>query len=892
MSATSGLRSGFFVALLGFAVLAPAAWAAPAVDPATLMPREEGIYLEVDLGEDNARVPFLRSLIERVLDAAVEGMGEENVEPARALADQVREHVDWVADGFGPKAAVLITATSFDRMFEMRTGAMAGARERAKATNCASNLKQLSVAAMQYTADHDGVLPRAEAWVQELQPYVGAGPVFRCLKAPDLPVAYAMSRALSGRRLADIDDPAGTVLFFESDLGGDNPAGGVADIAPLRHPEGNNFAFVDGHVSVEAPPREFPILGRWEAPPPAVEIPPAPDGDEVEMVPTALAAVLAPEFIAVINTRYELQELLDKFGAPTEEPAETYRGVAVYSGEAAEGMSMAVTQGCVLFGNTANVKAALDVAAGEGEALADDPVLRRAIALLPEPRMITYYLPMDLAIRLLTRDMANAPEGMGPPEELRKIVETVIEKYEPIEAATVGIDLSPEGLLLNEVVTIKPGVASEFLDRIAEIPPATERGANLLPQGTLLSLALGGFGDWARLGIGIARELAPEGGADIARGKDMVKQFIGLDVDTELLPLLSQDILIAVTSIGGRPLPVQGVLMIQGPDADTVRQRVATVRETLAAQKVKFLDGETAGSRYGAVMIPDTPVAIAFAQVDDVLIIASSVETLEACLLTAGPAPAVPLTAADPYRTQRAALPETAISLVYLDLGGVAEKGVPMLKRMGAPIPDLEVPWNALGTLMGADYRQQDVWRSTVRWNLNPDIVVALAARAAAPAFEDARERAAAQACLHNLEQLAVAALRYADEHDGVLPRADTWVQELEPYLESADVLKCGQAPDLAIAYAMNRALSGDSLADIRDPANTPLFFESELRGPSPAGRLADIAPPRHWGGNHFAFVDGHVALMTPPHEFPTLGNWEVPEFPPDEGEGPEVDVW
>jgi prepilin-type processing-associated H-X9-DG protein len=289
------------------------------------------------------------------------------------------------------------------------------------------------------------------------------------------------------------------------------------------------------------------------------------------------------------------------------------------------------------------------------------------------------------------------------------------------------------------------------------------------------------------------------------------------------------------------------------------------------------------GRTYSALMIPGTPLAIAFAQVDDVLIIGTSVEALEACL-SPEDAPAAGLHVAEPYRTQRAALPETLISLGYLDLASVAEQGLPMVKAMGAPIPDLEVQWDTLGAMMSADYWQDGTARSTARWDADPNWVIAAGALGAAvlyPVFAKARARAQASACTANLEELAEAALAYADDHDGVLPRADTWVQDLQPYLESAELLKCPRAPDLVIGYAMNRALSGDRLADIRDPENTPLFFESELRGPSPAGGLADIAPPRHGDGNHFAFADGEVAFVTPPHDFATMGEWEA--MPPVE---------
>jgi prepilin-type processing-associated H-X9-DG protein len=143
-----------------------------------------------------------------------------------------------------------------------------------------------------------------------------------------------------------------------------------------------------------------------------------------------------------------------------------------------------------------------------------------------------------------------------------------------------------------------------------------------------------------------------------------------------------------------------------------------------------------------------------------------------------------------------------------------------------------------------------------------------------------AHDRSQQALCTSSLMELAVAANLYADDHGGTLPRADTWVKDLRQYFKDAEALRCPKAPDLPVAYAMNRALSGRRLADIKNPASTPLFFESDLGGPNPAGGVGDIAPPRHGRGNNFAFADGHVALIMPPRDFPSFGKWAPPDGP------------
>lgn len=896
-------------ASLAAAIVAVAAAPAAAVEPAALMPREQGIYVEVDLGADNERAVFLRGLVEGILDGAMTGLDAEHAEFAADLVNTIREQMDWLTAGFGPKAAVLVTAEGLERSQRAQRAAIERARATAEAVECQSNLKQLVVAARMFADDWDGVLPRAETWADDLRDYVRDNTIFRCPEAPDLPVGYAMNRALSGRLIAEIENPAETVLFFESGRGGDNPAGGAAAVAPPRHPGGGSFAFVDGHVSVERPPRDFPNFGRWDAAPGAA---PPPDPDEA----AAELADMIPDFVATIDTRYGAAQLFEKLGL-TLEPTETYRGVPLYlpAGDMADlfgpmlslgfadvmdlqppkDIALAFTEGRLLVGKAETVKAALDVAAGEGETLADDPAFQRAVAMLPQPRMVTFYEPIDLVIRLMKSEMALKPEDVGWNEAmLGKVMETVLTLYEPFEAVAAAIDFSAEGLVVEDVTTVRAGAESELLDRMAKVPAATEKGAGLLPNDTLLYMTVGGTRDWVRLGLDIAEGISPEIGEWISTGKQAIKQAIGLDLDSMVLPLLGRDSSIAITGVGGMPMPVHGALMIQGPDAAIVKAKVNALRQLLTKKhKMTFLDEEFAGTKYSTMVLPDTPLAIAYAQVGDTLIVASSTDALEDCLLRAGAAPALPLAAAEGYRAHRAALPDEMLSLVYLDLSGAATQAVAMLRMMqavGAPIPELDLPWEALGTVIGGDYRQDDSWRSTLRWSLQPEIIVAAGAKAAGPAIRAAHERARQTACWRNLREVTAAAREYARDHDGVLPHADHWVQELEPYLEDAEALRCPEAPDFPIAYAMNRALSGVRLADIENPAETVLFFETELRGPSPAGGIDNIARLRHQGGNNFAFVDGHVSLETPPAEFPGFGEWEAPrpELPEEEPGEPE----
>ncbi len=109
-----------------------------------------------------------------------------------------------------------------------------------------SNLKQLCLAALMYAADHDEVLPSPAQWAEQLYPYMKTREVLRCA-SPEGELSFAYNAALEGVTLGDVTDPAGTVLFFTSELAADNASGGLGEVAPAR--EGTVYiGFVDGHV--------------------------------------------------------------------------------------------------------------------------------------------------------------------------------------------------------------------------------------------------------------------------------------------------------------------------------------------------------------------------------------------------------------------------------------------------------------------------------------------------------------------------------------------------------------------------------------------------------------------------------------------------------------------
>lgn len=114
----------------------------------------------------------------------------------------------------------------------------AKAREKARQASCVSNVKQLSLACLQYASANNDTLPKAATWQQDVQPYLPPGFTWNCPSSNRGQQSYQFNAALSGQSLAATQDPANTVMISEP-VG---PSGGGP------HNGGSNVGFADGHA--------------------------------------------------------------------------------------------------------------------------------------------------------------------------------------------------------------------------------------------------------------------------------------------------------------------------------------------------------------------------------------------------------------------------------------------------------------------------------------------------------------------------------------------------------------------------------------------------------------------------------------------------------------------
>ena len=135
------------------------------------------------------------------------------------------------------------------------------------------------------------------------------------------------------------------------------------------------------------------------------------------------------------------------------------------------------------------------------------------------------------------------------------------------------------------------------------------------------------------------------------------------------------------------------------------------------------------------------------------------------------------------------------------------------------------------------------------------------------PALAKAKSRAQTVQCMNHVKQLAVSVMMYANDHDGRLPDADHWCDQVQIYLSNTakSVLLCpaGNQADRC-HYALNAKLSGAELNRIGSPAQTVLFVEVDGGWNASGGPELLSKPPRHHGSRVVGFADGHVESVTP----------------------------
>ena len=135
-------------------------------------------------------------------------------------------------------------------------------RNKAKRIVSMANLRQLSLAAILYTEDNDGLFPPPENWPDVLRPYYRDDKLLISPFDPQSGRVYAMNANLDNRKRPEIRRKAQVVLFFECRAG--SPPGGGAELLPEppRAGRGYTVSFLDGHADLVRRERVDELI--WE----------------------------------------------------------------------------------------------------------------------------------------------------------------------------------------------------------------------------------------------------------------------------------------------------------------------------------------------------------------------------------------------------------------------------------------------------------------------------------------------------------------------------------------------------------------------------------------------------------------------------------------------------
>jgi len=128
------------------------------------------------------------------------------------------------------------------------------------------------------------------------------------------------------------------------------------------------------------------------------------------------------------------------------------------------------------------------------------------------------------------------------------------------------------------------------------------------------------------------------------------------------------------------------------------------------------------------------------------------------------------------------------------------------------------------------------------------------------PLMAAGRGKAEQASCQGNMKRLALSAMMYAQDNGEALP-TENWVEEVTPYVNNTQLLRCPAAGEAMPAYGLNEKLIGLAMPAITEPANTVMFFEKDPADGTNVGGPEKLVA-RHEGGVNIAFADGHVKWM------------------------------
>ena len=133
---------------------------------------------------------------------------------------------------------------------------LSNAREKARATVCLSNLKQMGFAFIMYVQDNDECLPPHSVagityWTEAIKPYGGEILVDKCPDYRGTQVSYGVNKHLgdTGKKINYFIRPSKAPLVFDTKGKSAGDEDDLSNWLDDRHSGGTNFCFVDSHAA-------------------------------------------------------------------------------------------------------------------------------------------------------------------------------------------------------------------------------------------------------------------------------------------------------------------------------------------------------------------------------------------------------------------------------------------------------------------------------------------------------------------------------------------------------------------------------------------------------------------------------------------------------------------
>ncbi|MEI9864819.1 MAG: type II secretion system protein [Limisphaerales bacterium] len=177
---------------------------------------------------------------------------------------------------------LLVVITIISILAALLLPALSRSKQRAWATTCLGNIRQIGMAAVMYAGENDDALPRSahesQSWVGSLQPYCSGTNLWRCPRDPHKTrtYSYAINDYLlpppenSGARdyskaaqlpavsetllLAECADKYAFIDHFHFSPANDGDyslLGFSSQVGVQRHAAGANYLYVDGHAQFQ-----------------------------------------------------------------------------------------------------------------------------------------------------------------------------------------------------------------------------------------------------------------------------------------------------------------------------------------------------------------------------------------------------------------------------------------------------------------------------------------------------------------------------------------------------------------------------------------------------------------------------------------------------------------